>query len=130
MYGIDLNTYWNDYDLISAYTTILSEAGDPDYNKGVILTEALLAALSEEEILYSYTYIKCKFQFPSEVKYLSIPCYLDETTTVYPLKGEAVLTGAEYLLSQPQKCIIEFEEGYYIPFKKSLKPFELIIKEI
>lgn len=37
MYGVDLQQIWYDYDLISAYTTVLSNAGHPDYSRGLIL---------------------------------------------------------------------------------------------
>ncbi len=39
MYGIALNqNKWYDYDLVSAYTTVLYNAGHPDYAKGVRLS--------------------------------------------------------------------------------------------
>lgn len=47
--------------------------------------------------------VNCDFEFPSNVKYPSIPCYVDKTTTVYPLKGTAFLTGPEFLLAKKNK---------------------------
>ena len=57
---------------------------------------------------------------------------------MYPLSGEAILTGAEYVLAKSQKCQITIESIYYIPFAQEeidgktykLRPFEPIINEI
>jgi hypothetical protein len=118
MYGTDSETMWYDYDLTSAYSTILAASGHPDYRKAKSLTVEDLNEMDREEILYSYIIIKVKFSFPESVKYPSIPCYIDESTTVYPLKGEAILIGAEYLLAKNQGCELEIFEIFYIPFLK------------
>lgn len=134
MYGIALNqNKWYDYDLVSAYTTVLSQAGHPDYTKGVRLSKTELKEKEKDYLLNSYTVIKCDFNFPDSVKYPSIPVYVDETTTVYPKSGKGVvLTGAEYLLAESQNCEIIIEEVYSIPFSKSSEtsPFKDIIHEI
>jgi len=138
MYGIDNQINWFDYDLISAYTTAMAMLGDPDYSKGKIISKIDLSRMSKEDILYSFIIIKCTFKFPSIIKYPSIPCFLDETTTIYPLEGSAVLTGSEYLLAISQGCELKIEEIYWIPFKQLIKndetvvvkPFELCIKEL
>lgn len=77
-----------------------------------------LESLSDEDIINSYLVINCTFKFPDTVKYPSIPCYVDETTTVYPLNGEAVLTGPEYILARNQSCVINITEIYRVPFKQ------------
>lgn len=41
--------------------------------------------------------------FPLMLNTPSIPCYVDKTTTVYPLKGTAFLTGPEFLLAKKNK---------------------------
>jgi hypothetical protein len=46
----------------------------------------------------------------------------DEGTTVYPLNGEAVLTGPEYILAISQSCRITIKEAYRVPFKKEVNP--------
>ena len=130
MYGIDTKTHWFDYDLTSAYTTVLYNIGHPLYEKGRILTEQELCGLSPYELLFSYTIVKCSFEFPSTVKYPSIPVYVNETSTVYPLKGEAYLTGAEFILARNQGCEIQIFEIYHIPFSGFEYPFKEIINEI
>jgi hypothetical protein len=113
--------------------------GDPDYERGRILKEEELYGMSKDEILYSYIIIKGSFEFPKEVKYPSIPCFLDKTTTVYPLKGEAILTGSEYLVAKSMGCEFKLEDIYYIPFTcfadndgivHIKKPFKNCIKEL
>lgn len=41
---------------------------------------------------------------------------MDETTTVYPLCGNAVLTGPEYILARNQSCEFNIKEIYTVPF--------------
>ena len=116
MYGISGEKFY-DYDLTSAYTTVLYQLGQPDYANIVKLTEDELLQLSDEDLLYSYTIIKCQFNFPGNVKFPSIPVYVDETTTVYPLNGSAVITGAEYILARNQGCSINKLEIYQISYQ-------------
>lgn len=136
MYGVDEVTYWIDYDLTSAYTTAMAGLGNPDYNKGRMITVKQLEKMSFNEILYSYIIMKVKFKFNSKVKYPTIPVHIDETTSVYPLEGEAILTGSEYILAKSQKCELKISDIYYLPFEKDKggniinQPFKALIKEI
>lgn len=131
MYGVDRKTEWYDYDLTSAYTTAMAGLGHPAYGKGRLISVKELEKMKPSEILFSYIVIKGKFSFPDAVKYPSIPCYVDANTTVYPLKGECVLTGAEYLLAKSQGCALDITEVFYLPFaKESIYPFKAIIKEV
>jgi len=134
MFGIDRDQIWYDYDLSSAYTTIMSMAGDPEYDKCRRLSVTELNTLRKEEILYNYLIIHADFEFPVETKYPSIPCYVDENCTVYPLKGNCIITGAEYLLALSQKCVLKIHEIFVTPVKESEysehKPFASILKTI
>jgi len=111
--------------------------GNPDYNKGRMITVNQLEKMSFNEILYSYIIMKVKFKFKPKTKFPSIPVQIDETTSVYPLEGESILTGAEYLLAKSQKCELKISDIYYLPFERTKKertivnrPFKGIIKEI
>ena len=132
MYGIDRDTLWYDYDLVSAYTTVMSMAGHPDYNNCSRLDISQLNLMTKEEILFSYLIIKADFEFPPETKYPSIPCFVDENCTVYPLKGSCILTGSEYLLALSQGCKLSITDIYCTPFNKTEfnepKPFLAILK--
>jgi hypothetical protein len=94
--------------------------GNPAYSEGRIITEDELNNMSYNEILYSFLIMKVTFEFGKSVKYPSIPCFLDETTTVYPLEGEGVLTGSEYLLAKSQGCKLTISEIFYLPFEKRI----------
>ena len=130
MYGVDKDTIWYDYDVVSAYTTVMAMMGDPQYDRMRVLTTSELNELSDNDLLYSYTIIHCEFEFDEKVKYPSIGCFIDQTTTVYPLKGTGLLTGSEYLLAKSQGCMFKIIEVVYIPFKTDVKPFLSSIKEI
>jgi hypothetical protein len=108
----------------------MSMAGHPDYDKCRRLTVSELNALTNEEILYNYLVVSAQFEFPKDTKYPSIPCFVDENCTVYPLAGGAVLTGAEYLLAKSQGCQFKIDDIYCTPFKADYndpKPFSSII---
>jgi hypothetical protein len=92
--------------------------GDPDYGKARKLSEKDLKQKSKKDLILSYTIIKGRFKFPKTVKYPSIPCFVDKDITVYPLEGECILTGSEYLLAKEQGCEIKIKDIFYIPFKK------------
>ena len=96
----------------------MAALGTPHYKKGSPITDDALKELSFDKLVYSYTAVECHFTFPDSVKYPSIPCYIDENTTVYPLKGKAILTGPEYHLAKVQGCDIKFIEAYHDPFKR------------
>jgi hypothetical protein len=109
-------------------------AGHPDYENLRRLTEAELKVLSREEILFSYLIIHASFVFPPSTKYPSIPCYVDENCTVYPIEGTCVITGAEYLLALTQNCNFRIDDVYLIPFASNeyqdLNPFRGVIKTV
>lgn len=131
MYGVEKETIWYDYDLISAYTTVMAMLGDPDYGKLKMLTESDLKTMGKSEILYSYTIIDCEFKFPDGVKYPSIACFAGKTSTVYPLSGKSLITGSEYLVALSQGCEFKIFEIVHIPFNSNnVKPFYSSIKEI
>jgi len=96
----------------------MSMLGDPNYELARRLSPSEINDMSYKELLYSYTTIEVKnFEFNSDILYPSIACYSDEVTTVYPLTGKAILTGAEYITAKNQGCIMELVGGTIIPFK-------------
>lgn len=121
---------------MSAYTTAMAGLGHPDYAKGRRITQIELTKMSDAEILNSYVILKGKFAFPKGTMYPSIPCYVDESTTVYPLNGECVLTGSEYLLAKNQGCKLKLTDIFYLPYLKDAKgvasshPFKSIIETV
>lgn len=76
----------------------------PHYKEGKLIPFEEFHELTEKDLLSGYIIIiiNTTFKFPTTVKYPYIPCYIDETTTVYPLQGSCLLTGPEYILAMLQ----------------------------
>jgi len=71
---------------------------------------------------------------------------MDKSTAVYPLTGDCLLTGPEYLLARNQNCEINIKSAYYIPptettkyknvglinvpITRTIQPFHDILKEL
>lgn len=143
MYGVDTERVWYDVDLKSAYTTAMAHMGLPSYKRARLVSTKFVEEMSTKDLLNGYLILNAKFEFPVEIKYPSIPCYVDSTTTVYPLFGKSLLTGPEYLLAKNQGCKIVIKSAFYIPqseeviktvggvkIKRVIKPFHSIIKDI
>src|ERR1700728_1864156 len=102
----------------------------PYYQRGRLITETAFYDMIGQEIPKdSYTphtkptnlnkllddgyyIINGTFVFPNKVKFPSIPCYIDETTTIYPLSGSCLLTGPEYVLARNQGCVIKIKSVF------------------
>lgn len=124
MYGFNDSFPVFDYDLKGAYTTAMAALGTPNYEGCKVLSESECLeltntskdALDYDWLVWSYTVFRVEFQFPDDTRYPSIPCNIDATITVYPLAGEAILTGVEYYLARQQGCAIKILECFRIPF--------------
>jgi hypothetical protein len=121
MYGGEDSVYWFDYDLVNAYTTALKDLSLPDYKQGKLLSIETLKTWSTDQLLQGYLIVNTAFKFPPLVKYPSIPCFVDETSTVYPLEGSSLLTGPEYVLALNQGCEFDIKSIFYIPPTEVLK---------
>lgn len=130
MYGCDEQTEWYDYDLASAYSTAMTYLTLPDYTAARILEASKVEAMTYEQLLKGYLILSGSFKFPPETKYPSIPCYADKTTTVYPLTGDCILTGPEYLLAKQQKCVVTIKSAFYIPSTYREKSFGKVVVNI
>lgn len=139
MYGTDTETKWFDYDLVSAYTTGMTDLPLPDYYKAQLIQSNILD-WSDKQLMGGYLIADCEFSFPSDTKYPSIPCYVDKTTTVYPLNGNAFLTGPELLLAKKQGAKLTIKSAFYTHPKSKfdpvsskqriIRPFFKILKDI
>jgi len=144
MYGVDEETTWFDYDLTSAYTTGMSDLPLPDYYRASLIDPVELNDWKPKDFLNGYLIVHTNFKFPPTTKYPSIPCYVDKTTTVYPLTGNGYLTGPEYLLAYTQGCEFDIKSAFYIHPKvkktwnkteekfdeTNIKPFQAIFNDI
>ena len=62
----------------------MAMGGHPDYSGCSRISERELNNKTKEEILYSYIIIRTDFEFPANIKYPSIPCYVDESCRYNP----------------------------------------------
>jgi hypothetical protein len=62
---------WYDYDLTSAYTTVMSMAGHPNYDGYKRLNDKELKNLSNEEFLNNYIIIHADFESEKELNNLT-----------------------------------------------------------
>jgi hypothetical protein len=121
MYGAEDETIWYDYDLVSAYTTGMTDLSLPAYSEGKMITFDEIEKWSSEQLLKGYLILYTTFKFLNDVKYPSIPCYVDENTTVYPLEGTCLITGPEYILAKNQGCEFDVKSVYFIPPTEEIK---------
>jgi len=135
MYGIDeivtpKSRQWFDYDLTSAYSTVMSILGHPDTEKPVRIYNKTVLEMSNESLLLNYISLDVDFKFPSSVKYPCIPTRVDDDVDIYPQEGRSVITGCEYLVAKEMGCRLFVNDGIMIPFKKSpISPAEAAKKE-
>jgi len=74
---------WIDDDLVSAYTTGMVHMSLPEYYNGSLIEPGIVYKLTNEQLLNGYLIVNGDFNFTTTVKYPSIPCYIDKSTTVY-----------------------------------------------
>lgn len=123
MYGIDYidgsQRSWVDYDLTSAYTTVMSILGHPDTEKGVRIFNKTVQKMSVKDLLFNYIIVDVEFKFDKTTKYPCIPTRVDDNVDIYPLEGRSTITGCEYLVAKSMGCRLYVKDGVMIPFKTS-----------
>ena len=121
MYGVDIikdnSRNWYDYDLTSAYTTVMSILGHPDVKSAVRIYNKTVSGMSNETLLFNYIILDVEFEFPNSIKYPCIPTRVDDDVDIYPLNGRSTITGSEYLVAKSMGCRLKVKDGVMIPFK-------------
>jgi len=119
IYGIVKGEFY-DYDLPGAYPTAMAMLDYPDWNSkkmiGCKKGEDFLLEQGVSRILRSYTSLKIKFEFPSNVRFPNLPVRLDFSSIIFPLTGETFCTGHEFVLAMKLGCRIQIVDGVIIPF--------------
>ena len=139
IYGIVKGEFY-DYDLPGAYPTAMAMLDYPDWNSkkmiGCKKGEDFLLEEGVSRILRSYTSLKIKFVFPSNVRFPNLPVRLDFSSIIFPLSGETFCTGHEFVLAMKLGCRIQIVDGVIIPFvDRTKKPYpkkvsgEIVIRE-
>lgn len=118
---------FRDFDLQAAYATALASIGIPDYDR------ARHAVDPTDFRVDQLGFAKIKFRFPAETRFPCIPVKdtMDEHGLIYPLSGEAFVTGPELVLALHMGAEIEIVTGAMIPWiENTPRPFATIIKEL
>jgi hypothetical protein len=120
---------------------LLSKIKTPNYNEARVISEKDVPKLDFKQ---AYSAVKVVFNLPESIKYPPIPVTLDKNITIYPLSGQSIITGLEYLSAKnilnqeltgksSKKYFIDIIYGSYIPFKNELEsasPFYNVINEL
>jgi hypothetical protein len=112
---------WYDYDLTSAYTTVMSILGHPDVEKAGRIYDKTVKEMTPDKLLLNYIVLDVEFKFPSNTKYPCIPTRVDDNVEIYPLEGRSTITGAEYLVAKSMGCRLLVKSGVMIPFDLTKK---------
>ena len=112
---------WIDYDLTSAYTTVMSILGHPDVEKAGRIYDKTVKEMTPDKLLLNYIVLDVEFKFPSNTKYPSIPTRVDDNVDIYPLEGRSTITGSEYLVAKSMGCRLLVKSGVMIPFDLNKK---------
>ena len=132
MYGIEEiingSHIWYDYDLTSAYTTVMCLLGHPDITEAKRIFNKTVSVMDDVQFLFNYIILEVEFEFKADTKFPSLPVVSGDLE-IYPLKGSTVITGPEYLVAKNMGCKIYVKDGVMIPFAdrkykvKDVKPF-------
>lgn len=126
-------------EIIKLTPDLLSQCGSPAYDKTVNLPS------NKVNFKLGYSAVRVQFNFPPSIIYPPIPVTLEGKLNIYPLQGESLITGLEYLSAvnilnqelknikgiQRNKYFIKIISGTFIPFNKNNdSPFYPVINEL
>jgi len=119
MYVIDRDTTWYDYDLTSAYSTGMALLGTPNFTKAYYIDSNFdfKSFIESKAYLNCFSAMKVSFNYPLDVKYPNIPSTVSKDITVYPLRGESIISIIELKVALSLNCDIRIIEGVIVPFE-------------
>ena len=105
---------WFDYDLTSAYPSVMSMVGYPEWDK--------LQSLRNTNELLSFKPVdlvvaNIDFEFPKSVKFPTLPIR-QEGGLIFPYKGNTTTHISEILVAKKLGAKIKMIEGRYVPSKR------------
>lgn len=123
-HGITPTDTWSDWDIISAYTTILAMLSPLDYDNSYDCTNP--SEYQPEIPAFARVY----FKFPDDTRYPVIPVRT-ENGLLFPLEGESYVTSPEIYLAIQLGASIEIKNGRIFPFADgSSYPFLEFIQNV
>lgn len=125
-YGYDEDLMWFDYDLTSAYTSLMSIMGTPDYSRAFrfntwnspsTLAKFKRDFMDNKFVFNCFSVFKVEFEFPVDRLYPNLPVHLSKDLTIYPSQGISCCTGLELKVAIDNGCVIKsLINGCVIPF--------------
>ena len=100
------NKNWQDWDLSGAYTTGMALFGMIDWEAPVHTNE-----LADLTALSSYCVSHVKFSFPKNTRFPSLPVDAGPEGLIFPLEGEAYVTGYELRVAMEQGAVLQILAG-------------------
>ena len=61
--------------------------------------------------------MEANFGFEQSVKHPYIPCYINEKTTIYPLKGNCIFVGSEYIYFSKKTKVVNLIYDIFIIYR-------------
>jgi hypothetical protein len=121
------NKSWQDWDLLGAYTTGMALFG-MIYWEAPVHTNKLADLIT----LSSYCVSHVKFSFPQKTRFPSLPVDAGPEGLIYPLEGEAYITGYELRVAMEQGAVLQIIAGLRFEIKKDAtrRPLEDFIKAV
>lgn len=120
MHG-EVDGQWVDYDMSGAYGTCMRQLGHPDYARLRRLTwDDLIAGLENDSnfLITNYVVAYVDFVCPDGMKYPPFAVRVDETATVYSLKGRVRCTGPELDAALRSGVKITILHAWIIPWSR------------
>jgi len=108
-YGITEEDIWSDWDICSAYTTVLAMLDSIDHNNSFECMDAL--QYSPEIPGYANVH----FKFPAHTRYPCLPVRTDNGL-LFPLEGESFATSPEIFLAKQLGASLEIKAGRIFPY--------------
>ena len=99
----------------------MSILGHPDVDKAARVFNKTIENMNANDLLFNYVVLDVDFTFNSNTKYPCIPCRVDDDVDIYPVSGNSIITGCEYLVARSMGCKLYVRDGILIPFNRSSK---------
>ena len=117
--GFSPMAQFSDVDLRGAYTTILADIRQPNWD-GIVSTKDIdvLAQLGS-----GISIARVKFDFPQGTRFPCLPVRAGDHGLVFPRTGVSYCTGAELVLAREMGAQLDVERGEFVPYAGEARPF-------
>jgi hypothetical protein len=117
---------FREYDLISAYVTVLASLRVPDY------ANARPSSDPADFAPHVLGFARIRFRFPERTRFPSLPVpAADDHGLIYPLEGETYATAPEIAVARRHGARIDILDGVILPWRRDgSRPFRAVIDDL